>query len=198
MRFPREKALIINQINDYKSNEDYYGIAKMKNLILDNYQQCDAEIYEDLIRATFVIGNYDEAILIANDLIAKNVETFTVIYYALLSALGNNDIYQAKSIIKKSQLLNSSEIKNLYSKDGANYSQLLTHVHSLPGLALALIITNFVEGLARELASGVEIDQEYLLFRFFDLINMLYEIGYPSVIIRELAKVMKIIFNIDI
>ena len=62
MRFPREKALIINQINDYKSNEDYYGIAKMKNLILDNYQQCDAEIYEDLIRATFVIGNYDEAI----------------------------------------------------------------------------------------------------------------------------------------
>lgn len=198
MRFPREKALIINQINDYKSNEDYYGIAKMKNLILDNYQQCDAEIYEDLIRATFVIGNYDEAILIANDLIAKNVETFTVIYYALLSALGNNDIYQAKSIIKKSQLLNSGEIKNLYSKDGANYSQLLTHVHSLPGLALALIITNFVEGLARELASGVEIDQEYLLFRFFDLINTLYEIGYPSVIIRELAKVMKIIFNIDI
>ena len=60
MRFPREKALIINKINEYKNNEDYYAIAKMKNLILENYRQCDAEIYEDLIRATFAIGNYDE------------------------------------------------------------------------------------------------------------------------------------------
>lgn len=198
MRFPREKALIINKINEYKNNEDYYAIAKMKNLILENYRQCDAEIYEDLIRATFAIGNYDETILIGNDLIAKNVETFTVIYYSLLASLGNNDIYQAKSIIKNSRLLNGGEIKNLYSKEGANYSRLLAYSQSLPSLAMALIIVNFIEGLARELVNGIEIDGEYLLFRFFDLLNMLYEIGYPPKIIRELAKIMKIIFNIDI
>ncbi|MFY9537502.1 MAG: hypothetical protein WBL47_03330 [Bacilli bacterium] len=198
MRFPREKALIINKINEYKNNEDYYAIAKMKNLILENYRQCDAEIYEDLIRATFAIGNYDETILIGNDLIAKNVETFTVIYYSLLASLGNNDIYQAKSIIKNSRLLNGGEIKNLYSKEGANYSRLLAYSQSLPSLAMALIIVNFIEGLARELVNGIEIDGEYLLFRFFDLLNMLYEIGYPPEIIRELAKIMKIIFNIDI
>ncbi|MCK9536494.1 MAG: hypothetical protein M0R05_02710 [Bacilli bacterium] len=198
MRFPKEKALIINKMNDYKKASDYYSIAQMKNQILDNYQECDTEIYEDLIRATFAIGNYDETILIGNDLITKNVETFTVIYYSLLAALGNDDIYQAKSLIKKSRLLSSGEIKNLYEKDGANYSYLLAYSHSLTSITLALIVVNFVEGLIREMASGVVIDHEYLLFRFFDLINMLYEIGYPPEIIRELSKVMKIIFNIDI
>jgi len=198
MKFPKEKAYIINKINDYKKVFDYYSIAKMKDIILDNYQECDPDIYEDLIRATFAIGNYDQTLVIGNELIGKNAETFSVIYYSLLAALGNDDIYYAKSLIKKSRLLNSAEIKNLYTKDGANYSQLLIYAPTLTSFTLAMIIVNFVEGLVREINGDVEANQEYLLFRFFDLINMLYEIGFPSRIIRELTKAMKIIFNIDI
>lgn len=198
MRFPKEKVLIINKINDYKKNSDYFGIAKMKDFMLQHYRECDFEVYEELIRATFVIGNYDETILIGTDLIMKNIETFTITYYSLLASLGNNDLYQAKSLINKSGLLNSDEIKDLYVKDGANYSRLLTHADTLPALTLTLIIVNFIEGLIKEISLGADVNQEYLLFRFFDLINMLYELGYPSAIIKNLSGVMKLIFNIDI
>lgn len=198
MRFPKEKVLIINKINDCKKRSDYFTIAGMKDFILEHYLECDSEVYEELIRATFTIGNYDEVILIGNELINKNIETFSILYYVLLATLGNDDIFQAKSIINKSKLLNNNEIKNLYTQDGANYSRLLAHCTTLPSFTLALIIVNFIEGIIREFGRGINVNSEYLLYRFFDLINMLYELGYPTIIIRNLSNVMKLIFNIDI
>jgi len=198
MIFPKNKALIKSKIEDYKKTSDYFSIFKMKDTILENYKECDYDIYEELIKATFSIGNFDEVILIGNDFIYKGIESFSLIYYFLLSCIANNDIYQAKSIIRKSKVLNVNEIKNLYKEDGANYTKLLNYTYSFPSIVLSLVIVNFVEGLMREVGSGINIDNEYLLFRFFDLLNMLYEIGYPHEIVLKLSNAMKIIFNIDI
>ena len=48
----------------------------------------------------------------------------------------------------------------------------------------------------RETSSMKEINRDLLLFRFFDLVNLVYEIGYPLKIIQELSSAMNIIFNL--
>jgi len=198
MKFPKEKVVITNRINELKSNSDYFGIFKMKDEILTNYDILDSSIYENLISSTFYLGNFDDVIVIGSELIANDVETFEVIYYTLLALIANVDIYQAMSLIGKSKLLNLDEIKEYHANDGANYSNLLYFSETLSSSTLALIIVNFVKGLSREMTGNVEVDHEYMLFRFFDLINMIFEIGYPLEIIQRLTRAMKIIFNLEV
>lgn len=198
MRFPKEKVLILNKINDLKKKNDYYGIFKLKDEILENYQVLDSSIYNSLISSTFYLGNFDQVIIIGHEFFNKDVETFEIIYYTLLALIANVDIYQAMSTIKKSKILNLEDIKEFHSSDGANYSNLLHFSDTLSSSTLSLLIVNFVEGISREMTGNIDVDHEYLLFRFFDLINMVYELGYSLEIIQDLSRAMKIIFNLEI
>lgn len=198
MRFPKEKVLITKEINDSISRGDYFGIFKLKDRIIDNYQVLDAQVFTNLLASTFIIGNFDEAITIGLELQKKGIETYETLYYVLLSLIANNDIYQALSVINRSSLLNNSEIKELYLEGGANYSNLLHYAESYPNFTLLLLIVNYIEGLAREMSGTKEPNPDYLLFRFFDLINLVYELGYPLEILQELSSIIKIIFNLDI
>ena len=198
MRFPKEKVVITSKINDLTKIKDYFGITKLKDEILHNYQVLDTSIYSKLIHANYIIGNYDQVIMISNDLMSKGIETFEIIYYTILSMIANTDIYQAMSYIKRSKILNLEDIKEFHSEDGANYSNLLNFSATLSSSTLALLMVNFVEGLSREMTGNLDVDKEYLLFRFFDLINMVYEIGYPLEIIEELTRAIKLIFYLDV
>lgn len=198
MRFPKEKVLITTQFNDLKKKNDIFGIAKMKDQVLENYEVLEPNIFSKLVSSTFIIGNFDDTIKIGNELIAKNIETFDILYYTLLSLIARTDIYQAMSLIKKSKILNLEEIKKFHSLEGANYSNLLNFSAALSSSTLTLLVVNFIEGIAREMTGNIDVDRDYLLFRFFDLINMVYEIGYPYEIIEELSKAIKLIFNLDV
>lgn len=198
MRFPKEKVVIENKINQLLKENDYYGIFMMKDDILNNYQVLDQSVFHQLISSTFYIGNFDEVCLISNQLKAMNIESFEIIYYTILSLIANVDIYQAMSYVKKSKLLNNEDIKEFYTADGANYSNLLFLSDKSLMQALALLMVNFVEGLSREMTGNIDVDQEYIMFRFFDLINLVYEIGYPLAVIQELSHALKIIFNLEI
>lgn len=196
MKFPKEKVLIIQEINDCLARDDFFGIFKLKDKVLENLDQLDRKIFDDLLFATFVIGNFDDVVLIASELKKKEIETYSTLYYTLLSLIANEDIFQAASLIRKSKILNNTEIKTLYQEDGANYSNLLAYADRYPNFTLLLLVVNYVNGIIREINGTKEIDRDYLLFRFFDLVNLIYELGYPLKIIQELSTVMKVIFNL--
>lgn len=196
MKFPKEKAVITSKIKELMEKKDYYSIYQAKDDILLNYQVLDRSLFTDLISSVFLIGNFDEAISIGSDLMKKDIETFDILYYTLLSLLANTDIYQAMSVIRKSPLLNLDEVKEYHASDGANYSNLLHYADSTS--ILSLLIVNFIEGLSREMTGHPDIDREYILFRFFDLINMVYELGFPLAIIEDLGRALKVIFNLDV
>ena len=136
--------------------------------------------------------------IIGLELRTRGIETYDTLYYLLLSLIANNDIYQALSIINRSKLLNRQEIKEFHQEDGANYSNLLAYADHEPEFTLLLLIVNYIKGLANELNNQSEKDLDYSLFRFFDLINLVYELGYPLKIMQELSSIMKIIFNLSI
>ena len=198
MRFPKEKVLITKEVNDSLNRGDFFSIFKMKNRIIDNFEVLEPEVFSRLLASTFIIGNFDEAVIIGLELRTRGIETYDTLYYLLLSLIANNDIYQALSIINRSKLLNRQEIKEFHQEDGANYSNLLAYADHEPEFTLLLLIVNYIKGLANELNNQSEKDLDYSLFRFFDLINLVYELGYPLKIMQELSSIMKIIFNLSI
>lgn len=198
MKFPKQKVLITHEVNECLEREDFFGIFKMKNRILENADIIDKKIFGDLIFSTFIIGNFDDAVLIYSELKRKGVETYSTLYYALLSLIANEDLFQAASIIKKSEILSAPEIKDLHQDGGANYLNLLPFADYHDSFTLLLLIVNYIKGIMRETSGMKEINRDLLLFRFFDLVNLVYEIGYPLKIIQELSSAMKIIFNLSI
>ena len=198
MKFPKERVIINTKIKDFLSQNNYFEILKLKDEIFESYEILDDYAFNSLIKSAFILGDFDQAVVIYTELFKRKIETFTLTYYGLLGMLANTDIYQAISYIKKSELLNQNQVKEYFLKDGANYSNILFLSKIDVYGTLSIVLVNFIEGIAKEIVGNVDIDSEYILFRFFDLINMLYEIGYPEEIIQKLTYALKIIFNLDV
>lgn len=198
MKFPKDRVIINSKIKEFLENKDYYAILKMKDEILDKAGVLDEYSYNTLIKVAFVLGDFDRAIVIFSSLFQQDIENYILLYYGFLCMLANTDIYQAKSYINKSELLKDPAVQEYFLKDGANYSNI-KHLSKIDiNYTLTLILINFIEGISKEVTGDIEIDNEYILFRFFDLINMLYELNYPDEIINELTIALKIIFNLEV
>lgn len=198
MKFPKERVIINTKIKDFLNQNSHFDILKMKDEIFENIDVLDDYAFHSLIKSAFILGDFDQVVIIYSELFKRKIETFTLTYYGLLGLLANTDIYQAVSYIKKSELLNQNAIKEYFLKDGANYSNILFLSKVDVYGTLTMVLVNFVEGIAKEVVGNIDIDNEYILFRFFDLINMLYEIGYPEEIIQKLTYALKIIFNLEV
>jgi len=198
MKFPKERVVLNNKIKEYLKQKQYIEIIKMKNEILDSLHILDDYTYCVLIKSAFLLGDFNNVVLIYSELFNRKIESYKLTYYGLLGLLANIDIYQALSFIKKSELLNKPEVREFFMKDGANYSNILVSGKLDLYFPLTLVLVNFIEGIAKELVGNLDIDSEYILFRFFDLVNMLYEIGYPDEIIQKLTFALKIIFNLNV
>ena len=198
MKFPKERVTINAKIKEHLKNQEYFEILKLKDEIFENLESLDEYSIETLIMVAFHLGDFDQVIIIYSELFKRGMESFAISYYGFLAMLANTDIFQAVSYIKKSELLNQNAIKEYFLSDGANYSNILFLGKVDAYGPLALVLVNFINGISKEVVGNVEIDSEYILFRFFDLINMLYEIGYPDEIISKLTKALKIIFNLEV
>ncbi len=198
MKFPKERVVINTRVKEYLNNNKYYEVIKMKDEIFSSLDVLDDYAVDALIKSAFIVGDFDMVGLIFSECFKHRKESFALLYYGMLGFLANVDIYQAVSYIKKSELLNQASIKEYFEKDGANYSNILYLSRIDTYGPLALILVNFIDGIAREIVGNDDIDREYILFRFFDLINMLYEIGYPDEIITKLTGALKVMFNLEI
>lgn len=198
IKFPKEKTQLYNQVLDFYDQKNYKGIYLMKDRLLDALPLISNTLLVDvLIEATFKLYLFEETIMLGDELIKRQYESYDMYYFMLLSYIGLVDIYQAKALINRSKLLNEPEFKKFYQTEGANYTNILSlDAETFYSTCCLLLIINYINEVAKEMAGDIEIDKEYLLFRFFDLINMVYEIGYDHTIIQELEEDMKVIFEI--
>lgn len=198
MKFPKEKARLLYLVQEALEEDDYFSIYKLKDEMFGAFGELkNTTIFDSLLHATFQIAHFDGIILISDELMKKDYESWDLIYYTLLAFLANQEIYQAMLFIKRNGYLNSTEYGIYHGSEGANYSNILHLDVKNHSLILALIMTNFMEGLAKEMLGDMKIDQEYHLYRMFDLLNLIYELGYPLEFITKLTEVMKIIYSIE-
>lgn len=190
---------LVNRVIDAYDEEDYPSIIKMKDEIIGLADElADTEVFGILLESFFQLHLFEEVVLVGDELRKLGYETYEVLYFMLLSYIGLVDIYQAKALVRRSKLLNAEEIKVYYTNEGANYSNMLSMPYELfEEAALTLLLVNYIFEVSKEMAGDVEVDREYLLFRFFDLINMVYELKYDLFVIEELEGALKIIFEIE-
>lgn len=200
LKFPKEKTKIINGFKEAYDFDNFQKAVTYKDEILNNFEILKNEgIFEKLLESLFELHAFEEVITVGEQLRKLQYESFDLYYYMLASYISLVDLYGAKSLIKRSKLLNDDTIKFYYETDGANYSNILSLSDYLfERAAPCLLIVNFINEVFKEVAGNIENDSEYLLYRFFDLLNMIYELGYDEWIILRLERALKLIFEIEI
>ncbi|HKM30377.1 MAG TPA: hypothetical protein VJZ51_06455 [Bacilli bacterium] len=195
MKFPKEKARLIQIIKDYKKNNDYDAIIMKKDdimLLVDELD--DTAVIDDLLMSMFMQTHYDDIIILGEELNKKGYESWTELYYLLLSCLGNLDIFYGMSLINRSTILNDAVIKEYYSEDGSNYLNILLTNKITVIEKTVLILVNFIIGLFITIKSKVVITKEFLAIDFFALLDTLYEFGNSEEVIKELTDKIKMMF----
>lgn len=200
IKFPKEEVQFINDIEKMYNVNNYSGIVKQYNKIIDNIEiilNIKKDIIDIIVEALFYCRQFDTIITFVESLRDKGFEEFLWYFYAFASIIGNDDIYLAKTIIKKSKLLNDPDIQFYYSEDGANYVNILGMNDAiLDTQAPCLIMINFINDLIFESLQKT-LNANYVVMRTFDLINILYEDGANQELIELFINTLQIIFEID-
>lgn len=200
MKFPKEETLIITEINKLYEVNKYSSIVKMYDKIVDNIEviaSIDEKCITKVIESLFYSKLFDKIIAFVDGIRNKGFESFNWYFYAFASLLGNEDFYYARSIIKKSQILNDATIQSYLSEDGANYSNILGMNEELLNTAgPCLIMINFLNELIGETLTTF-VDKKYVLMRYFDLLNILVEYGASIDLLDMLDNTIKICFDLE-
>jgi len=200
IKFPKDKINLMNKVYDAYDKTDFRLVVSFKDEAIQYYNDfIDEDIFNIILESYFELYAFEEVVTFGDELIKLGYEDFELYFYMLSSLIALVDIYQARNLIRKSKLLNQEDIKFYYSKDGANYSNIYSLSDELfEQAAPCLLLVNFICEVSKEMAGDIEVDHEYLLFRFFDLINMIYELGYDYDLIMKMDRVLKIVFQIEI
>lgn len=200
IKFPKEKVLRINQIRQLYESHDYRSIAIQKDELLDSYDTFkDDSIYEILVEALVRIREFERAITLADELHRRGYERWSINFYALVSFLALEDIYQAKTYIRRSSLLQDEAIKIYLTKDYPPYSSILSITHiEYYDVASTLLLANLILELAHEVVKGQDISRKYILMRCFDVLNIMIELAYDDQIIEVIEEAIRLIFEIDV
>lgn len=200
IKFPRNKVNLMNKIYDAYDSKNFRLVVSYKIEVLEYFDDLKNEdIFNIVLESYFELAAFEEVISFGDELIKKGYEDFDLYFYMLASLIAVQDIYQAKNLIRKSRLLNEEGIKFYHTNEGANYSNILTLSEEIfDQAAPCLLLVNFIHEVSKEIAGDAEVDHEYLLFRFFDLINMIYELGYYYEVILKMDRVLMIVFQIGI
>lgn len=196
MKFPVESVKLSSKIKTYVFREEYDKVYKLKDEILNNleyFKEFDNEVLDDLIASTYLVGDIDRCILLSEELMNKEYESFMQIYYMILSYLSNEDIFGSLAMMRKSKILKDPETKSYYDSEEAHYSSLL-RFDSDTYKALALVLCNFVIELSKESVFVKKIDKEYLFYRFFDVVNLLNEYGFSNNLVLKLSDDIRNVF----
>lgn len=207
MKFPKEKAVIIGKIKGYLDDGDTKSIIQMEEDIIaniDDLQNDTLTVYEltfevnmtvldILIYKLYSIGDTNKVIAIGDEYLKHEYESYLVIYYMLLSYIGNEDIYQAVSLIRRSKLLNREDVKAYYSGDDPHYSMIST-IDGDVYHTLALVMVVYSLEIAKESVIVKQVNKDYLLFRLYDVFNLMSELLYPVEVILKMSEDIGIVF----
>lgn len=200
IKFPKEKIKTLNEIYEAFDARDFKKITTYKDILLTSVDEfADTDAFDLLVEAFFELHGFEEIITIGDELFKQAYESIEVLFHMLASFLALNELYQAKTIIRRSKILNMPEAKEVMAKENANFSKILALSRSyFLDMAPCLLLANLINGLIEEEAKGVEINMKMILMRYFDMINMIYEFGYDDEVIDKIEMVARIIFGIEV
>lgn len=201
IKFPKQNILFLNEIKQLIISRDYKSLLNEYNNIILNasfLKQYSIDVLNNYFEILFTIKEYDKYITLIEELRKQEIENYSWYFYLFTILLYKKDIYYAKSMISRSKLLNDSSIKYLISEEEGNYSQVI-NLHDLlfQEVGPCLILVNFINELLTE-TFNMEINDEYIIMRYFDLINLLYEYGVSEDFILIFTNALETIYEIDI
>lgn len=201
MIFPKDKAKLISILKEACINNDYDLIKQNQDeiifFVLDLLTH-SKNLISDILLLCFKKNNYDFIIELVNQINKKGQETFEWDCFLFASLLANNDLNYAKSIIDKSKLLNDDAVSYYYLSDERSYHDIVFFSNDiLKEAGLCLIFVNMIIDIIDE-CRGKTISREYIITRYFDVINLINEIKQDSILINELIDFGETIFNIPI
>ena len=146
------------------------------------------KVYEYIFESYFNIEKFDLLIEMYSKLQKVKMETYPLCMYTLLACVGLKDVYLAISYIRKSNCL--KELKWYLSEDGSNYYNFLKESIDVQML---LIVVTFINKLE------CEIDEDSFEYSagvtYYELISLLFEIGYSKEVIKRLTEIGYILFK---
>jgi len=201
IKFPKEQIRIIEDIRNAVIKKSKVLMQEQYDNVLLNckfLEQYCPSLLDQYIKTLFEIREFELLINIVEDLKRKDIENCLWYYYMFAILILKKDIHYAKSIIKRSSLLNDNSIKYLISEDEGNYNSIISlHSTLLTTIGPCLILVNFINELFNE-SLKIEITDEYIIMRFFDLLNLLFEYGVDEEIIEMVKNTLETIYEIDI
>lgn len=201
IKFPKEEIRIIESIRTAIMNEDYSTFLSYYDDII-KYSQFYNKYYDSVlniyIETLFKIKEYEKMISLVEDLRKQEIENSMWYFYVIAYLISQKDFYYAKAIISKSKIFTDDSLKFLINGDDADYNVIFNlHQLMLVTIGPSLIIINFLNELLVE-ANNIKIDDEYILMRYFDLLNLLYEYGIDKEIIDIFIKTIEMLYEIKI
>lgn len=139
------------------------------------------------IQDTFFNEEYKDCIRYFEELIELDKETLNSAYYALLSTIGENDLYHGLSLIKRSKLLSSKEVSDYLDKEGANLINLLIEDTDTQKVVIIMTYINNHK--------DCDMNETDMGLCFFEMIGNLYELGYKASLIKELTSIGHMLFK---
>lgn len=201
IKFPKEEIRIIESIRTAIMNENYSTFLLYYDDVI-KYSQFYNKYYISVlniyIETLFKIKEYEKMISLVEDLRKQEIENSMWYFYVIAYLISQKDFYYAKTIVSKSKLLVSDSIKYLIEGDDVDYNAIFNlHPIILSTIGPCLIIINFLNELLVE-ANNNKIDDEYILMRYFDLLNLLYEYGLEKEVIDIFIKTIEMLYEIKI
>ena len=201
IKFPKEESIIAEQIKQAIITNNHQLLLKLYDevikhgLFLNKYNH---DLLDKYILTLFDIREFEKVITIVEDLLKIGVEDCNWYFYALSILVAKNDIYYAKSLINRSLILNDQNIKTFIDEEEGNYNQLISlHDTLLFNIGPCLIMINFINELLAE-SFKIKIDEEYIVMRYFDLLNLLFEYGVDNEFLDIFRNCLETLYEIDI
>ncbi len=201
IKFPKEETIIVENLKEVVVSRNSQMLLNQYDNVIkhsDFLNNFCPNLLDDYIMGLFDIREFDKVINIVEDLLKLKIENCNWYFYVFCILIAKKDIYYAKSLINRSIILNDSSVKSLIDEDDANYSQLINlHDSLLYSISPCLIMVNFINELLTE-SLQIKIDEEYIIMRYFDLLNILYEYGVEEEFIDIFRNCLETIYEIDI
>lgn len=201
IKFPKEEIVIVEKIRSSLIEKNINDLIELTPELL-NHANFISQYYNNIIdvfiETLFEYRLFEKVISLVEELRKKDLESCTWYYYAFACLIANKDFYYAKSIISKSKLLNDKSIAYLIDVEDGNYNAVFNlHNELIETIGPCLIIINFINELFNE-SINKSLTDEYIVMRFFDLLNLLFEYGIEEEVIEKFETVIEIIYEIPI
>lgn len=200
IKFPKEEIKVVEKIKQVISNKnlnikDFFDEVTKNVIFINTYYP---KLLNQYIYKIFESRDFDLLLNIIEDFKKEDIENYEWYYYVFASLIANKDLLYIKRLINKSKLFSDPSIAYLIDPEESNYSNIFNlHSELLYTLGPTLILINFTNELIVETINN-KLNDEYIMMRFFDLLNILYESGVEQQILIKFQKTLEIIYEITI